>query len=303
MIAELKIEDGVVLATNGESGDWAVAQTSMIPELEELLRRLQTAVYPAKTRRENVSFDRACDIASGSIKAFKDEDGDFTVTYEQTAQPSIVVDEDAAFGLGAAAEIPEQEFAVNHWGTAKSKELADASKAKAVPKAAQKTAVKPDAFEDALSDLHIRRPGADGGREPPVGQFAVALEKEAPLRTPESKKRAAVKRTADHMVAPAPCYKKRPARDSKPSNLRFISGVRTLLLNSNCKKRRKNAANRGANEPVSFISRRLACASRNIDPRLFINSIRFNRKRNNRSVFESNFHLEQPGGDVGRKSM
>lgn len=164
-IAGLRMEGGAVLRLNDQTQDWESAPTSMVPQIEELLRRLEASEYPETTVRENAILKRERDIGIGSVESFKDEDGDLTVTYLSVPKPDAEINEDAAFGLEPVDESPS--FGGDAGGGHSHENVSNAPDASA-KKAARKSVPRPSA-EVAVSYLRKRAPSSTSS---PLGALA-----------------------------------------------------------------------------------------------------------------------------------
>lgn len=110
----LKTENNVTYITDDSTQEWIAAPTTIIHELERLLHKLEVFNYPKVSIKENIIFEVRHDLGTTSVRAFKDEDGDFTLSCQHKDEPIITLNEDAAFGFDV-----EKEHAVNYWQSAK----------------------------------------------------------------------------------------------------------------------------------------------------------------------------------------
>lgn len=315
MILDLKIQDNVVFAMNEQSKEWEAMPIAMISEMEDLLAHLESFNYPTATKRENMIFEEQYDIATGFIKAFKDEDGDLTVTYRQTPKPRIEVDEDAAFGMSLddhPANMPVKH-PVNHWETqSQGADETGAYKALLHPSNTEVNEIgslngaKNASVANAVEDLYITTdPKVKRYRKAPlpVHKMIIPDESLATVPRPANKKRAAIK-TAICLDSTLPkYYKKRPLVNAAVN--RRYAAIRAIFLAM----KNSSAHKQVIPTPVSYIKRKLAIAKEYIDPDLLINSIRYNIRNKIKNAPESNFYLEpldmnaRGGPMAGKKGM
>lgn len=126
-IAGFKIENGDVYVFNSTTSEWEQMPTTLIPEMEQLLRWLEEFDYPKATIREDVSFEKEHDIGTGLVRSSKDQDGDLVYTYKQNSKPCIEIDEDAAFGIAWDEEACklQKSLPINNWGETKKNKQAE----------------------------------------------------------------------------------------------------------------------------------------------------------------------------------
>lgn len=97
-VKRLKVENDTVLVSASHNGKWAVADKTHISSLQTVLRRLESRSFVDRSIREDVEFKREFSVGTGSVKSFKDEDGDFICTYETKAKETPGhIDEDLEF--------------------------------------------------------------------------------------------------------------------------------------------------------------------------------------------------------------
>ncbi|KAL6122688.1 hypothetical protein NUSPORA_00217 [Nucleospora cyclopteri] len=115
-ITGLKIEDDVLYHSQeqGHKDVWEETPIDMIEEIEKLAKELERITYPSKTRRENVVFENEIDLGSGTVKFFKDKDGDVTYTYQNEDKSDLVLNEDDAFGINFTSN-KSKEVETNCW--------------------------------------------------------------------------------------------------------------------------------------------------------------------------------------------
>lgn len=119
----LKMENNTVFTLNDSTGEWETGSESTIPVLESLLKRLEKVKYADKNIKENVIFDQEYNIGIGSVKSFKDEDGDlvYQVNNGVKKQKIMKVDEDLDFGYFGDSQTTEfnkeKNGSINFWGS------------------------------------------------------------------------------------------------------------------------------------------------------------------------------------------
>lgn len=97
-IKRLKMENSAVLFSDSHDGKLTLADQSQIPDIQTLLRRVETHSYINKSKKENLEFNKDLKVGTGSMKSFKDEDGDFICRYESKDNTTpIQIDEDFEF--------------------------------------------------------------------------------------------------------------------------------------------------------------------------------------------------------------
>lgn len=116
-IKGIKMENGNALISNEISGKWIPADQKHINGIESLLRRIKSQSFPKKNTRECIVFEKQFNIGLGSVKSFKDEDGDFVCTYTKEAKtsPKIEINEDDEFTFEARVE--DKRNRLNFWVT------------------------------------------------------------------------------------------------------------------------------------------------------------------------------------------
>lgn len=289
-IAGLKIEGNTVLSLNQQTQDWECAPTALIPQLEELFRRLESFDYPETTVRENIIFEKEHDIGTASVKSFKDEDGDLTVTYQCLSKPDIEINEDAAFGIEPQGARRDSQECVSHW------EL-------------NPERVSPTRMPDGNpSDSPLMRPIKDAAITEALEDLRV-FEAEAKRKkhlyegiSNESTPAKASKRTARKSVSFQDaakfgcCFQKRPIRNNRTSLDVFIEQMKRIFLEAGYS--RGGPQKKGENrDRVSFISKKYHLKNPSGDSSLFINMLKSNRKNEIRDTLEENFYLERVDGE------
>lgn len=98
-IKGLKVENGAVFSFDELTDRWERAGPGLIPDLEELLRKLESFSYSGSNQRENIVFEKEFDVGLGSVKSRIDEDGDLVYTLQKDDQLSDddQLDEDLDF--------------------------------------------------------------------------------------------------------------------------------------------------------------------------------------------------------------
>lgn len=110
-ITSLKIESDSVFVRSEDSEKWLPCGISHVPALEDMLAKMQSQQFGERSSRKMMEFEKEVSLAGGSIKNFRDEDGDFVCTYEKRAEtPAAHIDEDLEFRTDKKEDQP------NMWG-------------------------------------------------------------------------------------------------------------------------------------------------------------------------------------------
>lgn len=105
MIRGLKLEQQGVFIVNDKNEEWIKATTEQIKPIENLLRTIENLPFSNKDIKENVVFEKEFNIGLGSVKSFKDEDGDLVYTFHKDiSKRAINIDEDLEFESGSKNE-------------------------------------------------------------------------------------------------------------------------------------------------------------------------------------------------------
>jgi hypothetical protein len=122
MLKGLKLEDDSVFIKNELSSNWEKANSSTISHLEDVLKKLDTIIYSREDIKEDITFENEVKIGQGSIKGFKDEDGDLVYTFKKDKiKTSSVINEDFGFelsnirGRSDQTKANEDRKLVNFW--------------------------------------------------------------------------------------------------------------------------------------------------------------------------------------------
>lgn len=98
MIRGFKIEKESTFIKNDGTEAWEKATPSTIPQLEELLRKFDRIAYSKEDIKEDIIFENEVKIGQGSIRSFKDEDGDLVYTFKKDDRNvQSIIDEDFDF--------------------------------------------------------------------------------------------------------------------------------------------------------------------------------------------------------------
>jgi len=124
---ELKIDNNVVYTTDKQSKKWVEATSSILDGIKRLANRLVNIKYSGKNTYDNIVFEKEVIVGAGSVKSFKDNDGDFTIMYKGVASKNQEkFNEDEAFGINdtferVAITTNLLDRPVNHWGGSEAK--------------------------------------------------------------------------------------------------------------------------------------------------------------------------------------
>lgn len=121
MIRAMKLEQQGVFVMNDKSEEWTKATPEYINSIEDLLRRVENLPFSNRDIKENVVFEKEFNIGLGSVKSFKDEDGDLVYTFHKDASKSAIeIDEDFEFESGNRSEKSISNYWVNEPSVASS---------------------------------------------------------------------------------------------------------------------------------------------------------------------------------------
>lgn len=138
MLKGLKIENSTVFVKNENSEIWEKVTASIIPHLEDLIKKLDGVTYSKEDKKEDFVFENEVNVGRNTLKKYKDEDGDVVFAYQQNNQKiAPVINEDFDFGIEDNCNIANGEKQFNQW-CAKDKSLASSNVMKQEPIASLK---------------------------------------------------------------------------------------------------------------------------------------------------------------------
>jgi len=116
-VKRLKMENNTVLVSDCHDGKWTTADKTHISSLQRVLGRLESHSFASRSIKEDMVFNKEFKVGTGSVKSFKDEDGDFICTYEDKAgETAVQIDEDLEFEKPEHVPKPRAVEPVNLWG-------------------------------------------------------------------------------------------------------------------------------------------------------------------------------------------
>lgn len=304
-LSGLKMEDGTLYYLDDTTQDWSEAPTSIVPEIENLFRKLLAFPYPNATTRENVQFEFNRDMGTVSVRTYNDEDGDFTVACEIKAKPAAVIDEDAAFGLKEDEPIGRtttgSQSPINFW-TASQQSFPTVAQDKksglvntvtaAVPSA---SAVHEAALLDNIRELRMLLSlAAERAGGPGSGGNQELTEHLSEIEIANMNKRVA-RKGVSNALSPQSAFKKRPAPDN---------GGNVNILRETMKQALLSISHRATSPTVqmvaldqskqpSYMARGGARTNTWLDGQFYINILRAHRREGRSDTLESKFYLER----------
>lgn len=284
-IKRMKVDKNSVLVGSEPNGKWITADQSHIPSLESLLRRIENHQFAKKNKKESIVFENELNVGIGSVKSYKDQDGDFVCTYQRKTKPvHVEINEDYDFELNNKKEDNEQ---LNLWGSDKD-ELAFPfiQKGKEDKKEAEEDFVVSNIRN--LKFIH-RSPSKDDKERKPREVYDISFHKPESSETQvQAKNRFAIPKIAVTKHA-SPDYKfqKRLNRGGTSSKMKVFS---TMLKELKTHKR-TGTRNASRYSQISFARNGKWNPLDRMDGELFKATLRYNRLYDVEGTTERNFYL------------
>ncbi|ELA42475.1 uncharacterized protein VICG_00574 [Vittaforma corneae ATCC 50505] len=286
-IKRLKVEDNSVLVSNESNGKLIIADQSHISSLESLLERIEKHKFAKKNKRENIVFEKEFDVGAGSMKSYRDQDGDFVCTYQMKIKSTpIEINEDYDFELESKKECKGQS---NLWGSDKDEPVP-------LPFTKRGKEIKEEGDEDFLISniqdlrvMHRNPPKADEERISSREVYDISFHRPGSSESHNQiETKFAVPRAVVTKHTP-PDYKfqKRPIPNCMTNKMRVFS----VMLRELRTYKPTNIFTTGLSNLISFAKKDKWRPSNRMDGEFFKAIFRYNRLYGIEGTVERNFYL------------
>lgn len=273
-IKQLKVENNTVLVTEELNGKWINADQSHILPLEKILRKVENLTLPKTCKKECIVFEKEFKVGVGSVKSFKDKDGDFVCTYEkETKAIPVEINEDIDFELNNPKDDKSQ---VNLWKTETNCPL--------IPLPFLKIKEEEKKMMENIKTLKI--PQSSSVKEKPSrGVYDISSEKTICAESPKNSFSVPQITKIKHKQANYKFEKRKIERKEKDKPKKLVSMFKEFKMAKNAKKSQPPAM-------ISFVLKSKWRPEERLDGDLIKSVFRYNKIHDLKNTLESNFYLK-----------